>query len=144
MKVIFLCDVKKQAKKDEIKEVKDGYAAYLINNHLAVPYTKGSAKVLESEIQDRKDKEDELIKECNKVKSKLENTNIKFKVKTGNNGKVFGSISTKQISEELKKKGYDIDKKKIMGSDINTLGTHEVKITLHKMVSFNINVILEE
>ena len=99
MKVIFLCDVKKQAKKDEIKEVKDGYAQYLISNHLAVPYTKTSAKVLENELTDRKNKEDEFVAECNKIKSKLENINIKFKVKTGQMHKVFGSITTKQISE---------------------------------------------
>ena len=83
MKVIFLADVKKQAKKDEIKEVKDGYASYLIKEKLAVPYTEQSVKVLENEIQDRKDKEDALIAECNKIKAKLENKNIKFKVKTG-------------------------------------------------------------
>ena len=145
MKVIFLQDVKKQAKKDEIKEVKDGYATYLINSGLAVPYTKGSQNVLNKEIKERQDKEDELISECNKIKSKLENKNIRFKVKTGSNGKVFGSISTKQISEELNKMGYDIDKKKIeVDGDVNTLGTHIVTINLHKKVSFKINVILED
>lgn len=145
MKVIFLKDVKNQAKKDEIKEVKDGYASYLIKEGLAVLYTKGSEKVLNQEIKDRQDREDEIVKECNKVKSKLENKNIKFKVKTGNNGKVFGSISTKQISEELSKLGYDIDKKKIaINEDINTLGTHIVTINLHKKVSFKINIILED
>lgn len=145
MKVIFLADVKKQAKKDEIKEVKDGYASYLIKEKLAVPYTEQSVKVLENEIQDRKDKEDALIAECNKIKSKLENKNIKFKVKTGNQDRVFGSISTKQISEELNKMGFDIDKKKIdLNGDVNTLGTHIVTINLHKKVSFNINVILEK
>ena len=145
MKVIFLCDVKKQAKKDEIKEVKDGYAQYLISSHLAVAYTKGSEKVLKQEIKERQDKEDEIVAECNKIKAKLENKNITFKVKTGNNGKVFGSISSKQISEELKKLGYDIDKKKILiDNEINTLGTHIVKVVLHKKVSFNINVILND
>lgn len=142
MKVIFLQDVKKQAKKDEIKEVKDGYAAYLINNHLAVAYTKGSASVLNTEIKERKDKEDALIAECNKIKKSLSGKEIKFKVKTGENGKVFGSITSKDISEELKKMGYDIDKKKIDAKDINTLGGHSVKVTLHKEVSFNINVVL--
>ena len=59
--------------------------------------------------------------------------------------KVFGSISTKQISEELSKLGFDVDKKKIdTETDINTLGTHKVKINLHKRVSFYINVILEK
>lgn len=144
MKVIFLTDVKKQAKKDEIKDVKDGYASYLISNHLAVPYTKGSLNVLNEEIQKRNDKENELIEECNKIKSKLEDKIIKFKVKTGANGKVFGSISTKQISEELTKLGYNIDKKKInIKEDINTLGTHIVEVVLHKKVKFNLNIVLE-
>ena len=145
MKVIFLQDVKKQAKKDEIKEVKDGYASYLINSGLAVPYTKGSQNVLNREIKEREDKETELVNEYNKIKNKLENKNIIFKVKTGANGKVFGSISTKQISEELNKMGYDIDKKKIIvKEEINTLGTHIITINLHKKVSFNINVVLED
>jgi len=145
MKVIFLTDVKSQAKKDEIKDVKDGYATYLISNHLAVPYTKGSLNVLNKEITERKNKEDELIEECNKIKAKLENKSIKFKVKTGNLDKVFGSISSKQISEELKKLGFEIDKKKIvLDSDLNVLGTYQVKIVLHKKVSFNINVVLEK
>ena len=145
MKVIFLADVKKQAKKDEIKEVKDGYANYLISNHLAVAYTKGSVDVLNKEIKNRHDKEEALVEECNKIRSKLEGKNIKFKVKTGEKDKVFGSISTKQISEELNKMGFNIDKKKIeIDGDINTLGTHIVKIVLHKRVQFNINVILEK
>ena len=145
MKVIFLTDVKKQAKKDEIKEVKDGYAKYLIDNRLAVAYTKGSVNVLNKEIKQRQDKEDALVAECNKIKKKLEDKCVKFKVKTGDMDKVFGSISTKQISEELGKMGFDIDKKKIENKEeLNTLGTHKVRINLHKKVSFDINVILEK
>lgn len=143
MKVIFLEDVKKQAKKDEIKDVKDGYATYLISQKLAVPYTEKSLGILKEEIKERQDKEDALIEECNKIKKKLENKNINFKVKTGKEGKVFGSISSKQISDELSKLGYDIDKKKIqISNDINTLGVHVVKIVLHKKVDFNINIVL--
>ena len=145
MKVIFLTDVKKQAKKDEIKDVKDGYATYLINNHLAVPYTSTSIKVLNNQVKERHDKEEALVSDYNKIKKQLENKNIKFKVKTGERDKVFGSISTKQISEELTKLGFNIDKKKIeVKGDINTLGTHQVQINLHKRVSFNINVVLEK
>lgn len=143
MKVIFLQDVKKQAKKDEIKEVKDGYATYLISNKLAVAYTNKSASVLNDEIKAREDKENALIEDCNKIKDKLKDKVITFKVKTGDNDKVFGSITTKQISEELSKMGFDIDKKKIeLLSDINTLGFHDVKLTLHKKVVFNIKISL--
>ena len=142
MKVIFLQDVKKQAKKDEIKEVKDGYANYLISNKLAVPYTQKSVSVLNSEIQAREEAENALIEECNKIKNKLENKVITFKVKTGENDKVFGSI-TKQISEELSKLGFNIDKKKLeLTNEINVLGFHDVKVNLHKKVTFNIRVSL--
>ena len=143
MKVIFIKDVKKQAKKDEIKEVKDGYAKFLISEGLAVPYTNTSASVLKSELKAKEDEENAFIEECNKIKNKLKDKKITFKVKTGANDKVFGSITTKQISEELSKMGFNIDKKKInLLNDINSLGTHEVQINLHKVVSFNINIVL--
>ena len=141
MKVIFLQDVKKQAKKDEIKEVKDGYAKFLINEHLAVPYTEKSLNVLNTEIKARNDKEEALIKECNCIKNAIKDKVITFKVKTGNNDKVFGNITSKQISEEIQKLGYNIDKKKINTlGDINTLGVHEVEIALHKKVVFKMSI----
>ncbi len=143
MKVIFIEDVKKQAKKDEIKEVKDGYAKFLISKKLAVPYTDKSMNVLQGEIDERNEKEQELIKECNNIKNKLKDKKIEFKVKTGANDKVFGTITAKQISEELSKMGYNIDKKKIIiDGEINSLGTHIVTIILHKQVSFTVNVVL--
>ena len=145
MKIILKSKIKNLGNIGDIVEVKDGYAKFLINEKKAVPYTNKSLEVLNDEIKDRKDKEDALVAECNKVKSKLEGKVITFKVKTGNNDKVFGSISSKQISEELSKMGFDIDKKKIdIQSDINTLGYHDVKITLHKKVVFNIRVHLEK
>lgn len=143
MKVIFIKDVKKQAHKDEIKEVKDGYAKFLISEGLAVPYTSKSANVLDNEIKDRELKEQALIDECNKLKRELQNKKIVFKVKTGAQDRVFGNISTKQISEEFSKIGYDIDKKKItIDGDINSLGTHKVLITLHKKVKFEFDIVL--
>ena len=143
MKVIFIKDVKKQAHKDEIKEVKDGYAKFLISEGLAVPYTSKSANVLDNEIKDREAKEQALIDECNKLKKELQSKKIVFKVKTGAQDRVFGNISTKQISEEFSKMGYDIDKKKItIDGYINSLGTHKVLITLHKKVKFEFDIVL--
>ena len=143
MKVIFIKDVKKQAHKDEIKEVKDGYAKFLISEGLAVPYTSKSANVLDNEIKDRELKEQALIDECNKIKDELQSKKIVFQVKTGAQDRVFGNISTKQISEEFSKMGYDIDKKKItIDGDINSLGTHKILITLHKKVKFEFDIVL--
>lgn len=143
MKVIFLQDVKKQAKKDEIKEVKDGYAKFLIEQKLAVPYTQKSVSVLNEQVKAREDAEEAFVKECNNLKNKLKDKEITFKVKTGNNDKVFGTITTKQISEELTKMGFDIDKKKIkINGEINSLGYHNVTITLHKKVVFDLKIVL--
>lgn len=142
MKVIFLKDVKGQGKKDEIKEVKDGYAMnYLIKNGYAVKYTSRSNEILLDEKAKRKEQEDKNIAEANAIKNKLKEINLAFKVKTGEADKVFGSISQKQIKEELDKRGLNIDKKKIMiDTPISTLGYHFVKIELHKKVIAELSV----
>lgn len=146
MKVIFIKDVKGQGKKDEIKEVKDGYAMnYLIKNKYAVPYTETSNKRLNDEIKERKVQEEKDIEEANKIKEKLKKEKISFKVKTGKEDRVFGSISSKQIKDELDKLGYKIDKKKIiLDTPISSLGHHFVKIELHKKVIAELEIILNK
>lgn len=132
MQVIFLKDLKGQGKKGEIKEVSDGYAMnFLIKKGYAVKKTEGSLNKLNE--QKEKDKEIDLEnrEKALKLKDKLENITINFKVKESK-GKMFGSISTKQIKEELKKLGYDIEKNNIENTTINTLGMHNVKIVLYK------------
>lgn len=146
MKVIFIKDLKKQGKVDEIKEVSDGYAInYLIKNGYAVKYTKGSNERLNDDIKARVLKEQNDIKEATKIKEKIEKENIVFTVKTGKDGKVFGNISTKQIEEKLKELGYNVDKKKIvLDTSLNSLGTHNIKIILHKKVEATLKVTLKE
>ena len=145
MRVILLKDVKKQGKKDDIIEVKDGYGNYLINNKLAVLETKGSSKVLKFQQEKAALEENLLIKECENIKKKLENMTLNFRVNTGKNGQVFGQISTKQISDELKKKGFDIDNRTIqLDVPINTLGTTNVKVLLHKKVEATLKIHLQK
>lgn len=145
MKVIFIKDLKKQGRINEIKEVSDGYATnYLIKNGYAVKYTKTSSEILTKDLENKRLKEQEVIKEANNLKKQLENITLKFDVKC-NNGKVFGSISSKQIHEELIKKGIKIDKKSIkIDSSISSLGMHIVKINLHKKVCGELKVQLVE
>lgn len=147
MKVILLQDVKKQGKKDEIIDVSEGYANnFLIKNGLAVAATESSKKKLNRELELRKQEEQALIKECQKMASELAKVNLTFQVKTGAQDKVFGTISSKQINEELNKKGYNkIDKKKIrVTNPIDMLGTHNVEIELHKEVVATIKVTLKK
>ena len=139
MKVIFIKDVKGQGKAGDIKEVKDGYGEnFLIKNGYAVAYTKRSREILEINNKNKALEEQAEIKRCEKIKKELKDRVLTFKVKTGKQDQVFGTISTKQIANELEKIGYKIDKKKIVLDDaISSLGYHEVKINLHKNVVGN-------
>ena len=135
MKIIFIQDVKKQGKKGEVKEVKDGYANYLISNKLALVANNVNLNRLDRSNESKK-AEDNLNRElAKKEKSKIEKITLTFNVKTGAGDKVFGSISVKQIVSELKNKGFEIDKKGIkLNNQINTLGFHNVEIELYKDV----------
>ncbi|HHW69544.1 MAG TPA: 50S ribosomal protein L9 [Tenericutes bacterium] len=147
MKVIFIKDLKGQGKKGEIKEVKDGYGMnFLIKNGYALQATAASLKKIEEENQRNELNEKLAILEYQKVMEKLNKETIKIKVKTGENDKVFGSVSSKQIHNELKKLGYDIDKKKIfIDESLTSLGTHNIKIELHKNViaTLKVNLVKE-
>jgi len=141
MKVIFLKDLKGQGKKGEIKEVSDGYAInFLIKKGYALKKTEGSLTKLNEEIKENKALDLKNREEALKLKEKLESITLNFKVKGSKDGRMFGSISTKQIKDELVKLGFSIDKKQIDSENINTLGNYLVDITLYKDIKCKIKV----
>lgn len=142
MKVIFIKDLKKQGKKGEIKEVKDGYAEnYLIKNKYAIKATEENMKKMESENKKEEKRHIENLEKAKEMKKILEKEILEFKVNTGNNDKVFGSVTSKQIKENLTKKGYKIDKKQIqLDYAISTLGFHYIDINLEKDVTAKLKI----
>jgi len=142
MKVIFIKDLKKQGKKGEIKEVKDGYGQnFLVKNGYAIPANDSNLKQYNRQKEKEQQQEEKNILEFNKIKENLEKIVIKIQVKTGAQDKVFGSVSTKQIVTELKKQGFNIDKNKIkITSPLSSLGTHIVEVELHKQVKASLKV----
>ena len=142
MKVIFLKDVKGQGKKNEIKEVKDGYAEnFLIKNNYAVVASPLNLKKLKEKEQEEEKKKEQEKEEALKIREKLEKQLLTFKVKTGEKDKVFGSISVKQIKMELENLGYKIDKSKItMNTSLSSLGFHTVTIELYKDIYAKVKV----
>lgn len=142
MEVIFIKDLKGQGKKGEIKEVKDGYAMnFLIKNKYAVKKNDENMHTLE--INKKHEQEQDLLNRENalKLKEELEKKVLNFKVKTGKDDKVFGSISIKQIKEKLS--DYNIDKNMInIISPISSLGYHDVEIILYKDIKALVKVYL--
>ena len=143
MKVILLKDVKNVGKKDQIVEVSSGYANnFLFPRKLAVMQTETSNAILKQNQQDEIKRQEELKQEAIKLKSVLANITLEFKAKTGKDGKMFGSISIKQVAEQLKSQyKIDIDKRKFVDKiTIDTLGYVVLKNELYKGVIAEIKV----
>lgn len=142
MEVIFIKDLKNQGKKGQIKEVKDGYAQnFLIKNGYAVAKTKENLAKLNKEQAQKAATDQENKAKAEELKQQLDKVVLEFKVKTGEGDRVFGSISVKQIKDELAKLNYKIEKNQIeILNPITSLGFHNVKINLYPKVEATIKV----
>ncbi len=146
MKVFLKQDVAKIGKKGQILDVKEGYARnFLIPGGLAVEASGGAMKQIEEEkkASDRhKAKEKE---EAQDLAKKIEAVSVLLKHKAGEEGRLFGSITSAEIAEALKHKNFNIDKKKIvLDEPIRLVGDYEVKIKLHPEVAAHLNVQVEK
>ena len=147
MKVILLADVKTLGKKGEIVEVSDGYARNMIlPKKLGVEATSKNLNDLKLQNQHAKKVAEENLEAAQKFAEELKDKKIEVKMKAGEGGRTFGSISTKEISEAAKKQlNLELDKKKMVLKDpIKALGTYEVAIKLHPQVTGTFTVHVSE
>ena len=146
IKVILKENIKGVGKKDEIVEVKDGYANnFLLNQNkaiLATPENINKLKARNEKIQKHRDRD---VKNAKELKEVLATKEIVLKVKAGENNKVFGSISAKEIVQAVKDQlNIDIDKKKVSAdSKVKEIGVHNVELKLHSEVKANLKVRVE-
>ncbi|EIW00190.1 50S ribosomal protein L9 [Thermoanaerobacter siderophilus] len=142
MKVILVKDVKNVGRAGEIVNVSDGYGRnYLLPRGLAIEATESNIKVLNEKKKAEEKKRQQELEEAKEMAQKLSNLSLVLKVKAGENGKLFGSITSKDVEEALKEKGFDIDKKKISFDEtVKTTGTYYVDIKLYQGVIAKVKV----
>lgn len=149
MKVIFLADVKGKGKKGDVKEVPTGYAQnYLLKNNLAKEATKESISALAGKQKAQAKHEKEILAEAKELKKVLEDekTVVTLKAKAGQDGRLFGSIPSKQITDALEKQySIKVDKRKVdLKQPIRSLGYTDIPVKLHPELTASIRVHIEE
>ena len=143
MKVILLEDVKSVGKKGELVNASDGYAKnFLFPKKLAVEATKSNLNDFELKQKAEAKRKKEELEQAQNMAKELENKTVTVKVKTGENGKLFGSVTNKEVAEEIvKQTGMQIDKKKVsIGDPIKMVGERTAVIKLHPKVSAEITI----
>lgn len=147
MKVILLEDVKSLGKKGEIVNVSDGYARnFVLPKKLGLEATSKNLNDLKLQKANEEKVAQQILDEAKELAKKVEAGKVEVKIKVGEGGRTFGSVSTKEIAIAVKEQmGYEIDKKKIQLKDaIKTLGTHIVPVKLHQKVTAELKVIVTE
>jgi large subunit ribosomal protein L9 len=141
MEIILKQDMPNLGHKDDIVTVKDGYARnYLIPNGLAINATKTARKVHEENLRQRAHKEAQLKSAAEELAKKLKDVSITIGAKTSTKGKIFGSVNTIQIAEELAKQGFEVDRKNVTIKEelIKEVGKYTASVKLHKEVHVEI------
>ncbi|QBP42902.1 50S ribosomal protein L9 [Paenisporosarcina antarctica] len=147
MKVIFLKDVKGKGKKGEIKNVADGYAHnFLIKNNFAIEANQATISALDGQKRKEDQHVEQVLEDAKKLKEDLEQLTVEISAKSGEKGRLFGSISTKQVAEQLHKTtGIKLDKRKMELEDaIRGLGFTNIPVKLHQDVTATLKVHVTE
>jgi len=142
MKIILKQDVKNLGFKDDVVEVKNGYANnFLFPKLMAVIASKSNVKVMEENVRQARFKQEKIKQDASVLSEKMEGTKIQLGAKVGSKGKIFGSITPLQVSQALKAKGFEVDRRKIVFIDEpKTVGEFPARVNLHREVSVNITV----
>ena len=139
MDLILLTDIANLGHKDDIVDVKQGYGRnYLIPQGYAILATPSARKVVAENLRQRAHKEAKLKAEAEEIAAQLAEVKLTIGAKTSSTGKIFGSVNSIMISESLKEKGFDIDRKKIVLKDVKEIGTYTALIKLHREVKVDV------
>jgi large subunit ribosomal protein L9 len=142
MEIILTQDVKNLGYKDEVVSVRPGYGRnFLIPSGMAVIADKSNRKHLAETLKQRAFKEDKLKKDAEKLAEGLKAATIKIGAKAGENGRIFGSVTTIQIADSLKKSGFEVDRRNItiQQDHIKEVGTYQANLNLHREVRIQID-----
>lgn len=147
MEVILKQDIKGLGYKNDLVDVKPGYGRnYLIPHGFAVIASKSNKKVMEENIRQAAHKAEKLKQDAEDLAQSIGDTALEIPAKVGESGKIFGAVTTLQIADALKAKGFDVDRKKIaFKSEVKTVGEYEAELDLHREVKHAVkfNVVAE-
>ena len=147
MKVILLCDVKGQGKKDQIVDVSDGYAInFLFPQKKAIPADAKATNELKNKEEAKQFKINEERKAAQALADKLKDVQVKIKMEHGQDGRLYGSVTAKDIAEKLKEQtGVEVDKRKISTKEnIKAYGNYAVEVKLLADISAKFTVLVHE
>jgi large subunit ribosomal protein L9 len=143
MKIILTHEVSGLGAAGDVVEVKDGYARnYLIPRKVAIRWTRGGEKDVEQIRRARKIHEIATIEQANEIKARLEGVKVRLAVRSGEAGRLFGSVTPADVASAIKEAGGpEVDKRRVeLGAPIKTLGSHETSVRLHPEVAANVTI----